>query len=173
VNVPKLEFLERYNGESLDELLAMAETYRIDSLVLAMESALQAKQEEGLRLSQEERVVLAIEGLEREVNNGGYHQFFFNSSRVYAAEIVEDLRLIGCPRQAEIAGRAVMGLGLRGAMTHEAIEEALEAGAEELEDALGALDGEYYACDEPIADRLFAFVKQNRERVMLAGRRPE
>ena len=167
--MPGAEFLERYNGESLDDLIAMAEAYRIDSLVLAMEAALQAKQEGGLALSREERVVLAIEGLEREVNNGGYHQFFFNSSRVYAAEVEEVLRLIGCHDHADIARRAVAALGVRGVITQEAIEEALDSGGEELVDVLGELNSEYYACQEPIADRLFAFVSANRARISLAG----
>jgi len=56
----------------------MEDGYRVDSLVLAMESALDAKDRR--TLSPEERVVLAVEALEREVNNGGYDQFFLRWS---------------------------------------------------------------------------------------------
>lgn len=72
-------FLEGYEGQTLQQLIAMKENYRIDSLVLAIEQALNAKPD--TELSNAERVVLAIEALEREVNNGGYHQFFINAGR--------------------------------------------------------------------------------------------
>ena len=162
-----LEFLEAYDGQSLDELLAMETTHRIDSLVLAMETALEQKAKCG-PLSPEERIILAIEGLEREINNGGYDQFFLNSSKEYARDIEAALRAIGCPQQADIAKRAVAALNIVGAITPGAIEEAQAAGGDDLTDHLNELDNEYYGCDEPIADRLFTFVKQNRSIIRLS-----
>ncbi len=162
-----LEFLETYDGQSLDELLAMESTHRIDSLVLAMEAALEMKAKR-VPLSTEERTILAVEGLEREVNNGGYDQFFLNSSKEYAAEIEAALRSIGCLRQADIARRAVAALGIAGAITPASVEEAQAAGGDELTASLGELDQEYYGCDEPIAERLFAFVKENRSNIRLS-----
>ncbi len=162
-----LAFLAKYDDQSLDELLAMENSHRIDSLVLAIEAALDMKAMRG-PLSPEERVVLAIEALEREVNNGGYDQFFLNSSNEYATEIEAALRSIGCPRQADIARRALAALRINGAITPGSINKAQEAGGEALRESLGELDGEYYSCDEPIADRLFAFVKENRDRIHLA-----
>jgi hypothetical protein len=164
--MPDLEFLEKYSGQSLDELISMEERYRVDSLVLAMESALDVKAGR-TALTPEERVILAVEALEREVNNGGYDQFFLNSSREYAGEIEAALRSIGCPQQADIARRAVALLGIDGVITNKAIEEAQAAGGEELTESLNELDNEYYGCDEPIADSLLAFVKQNRSRIRI------
>lgn len=63
--------------------------------------------------------------------------------------------------QADIARRALAALSIRGAVTPTSIEEARAAGGEERADSL---DDEYYICDEPIADRLFAFVKANRSK---------
>jgi len=40
--------------------------------------------------------------LDREVNNGGYHQFFCNSSQKFAPQIVQSLAHIGCRRAAKI-----------------------------------------------------------------------
>lgn len=162
-----LEFLEAYDGQSLDELLAMETTHRIDSLVLAIETALEQKAKRG-PLSPEERTILAIEGLEREINNGGYDQFFLNSSKEYARDIEAALRSIGCPQQADIAKRAVAALNIVGAITPGAIEAAQAAGGDELTDHLNELDNEYYGCEEPIADRLFSFVKQNRSKIRLS-----
>jgi hypothetical protein len=162
-------FLEEYGGQSLDELIAMEATHRIDSLVLAIESALDRKAVDrgAAALSPEERVVLAVEALEREVNNGGYDQFFLNSSRAYAGDLERALRAIGCPEQADIARRAVEALKIKGAVTAESVEAAHAAAGDDLSDVLGSLDDEYYSSDEPIADRLFAFVKANRAAIKL------
>lgn len=71
-----------YAGQTTDELLALAGEYRIDSLVCAFDEALGRKElafgMDGL--TPEERVVLAAEALEREVNNGGFDQLFVNVS---------------------------------------------------------------------------------------------
>jgi len=164
-----LEFLAEYNGQSLDELLAMETTHRIDSLVLAMESALIEKTE--LKgpgsLSPEEQVIVAVEALEREVNNGGYHQFFGNSSGEYAGNIEAALRAIGCQQHADIAGRAVQALGIDGPLDGDAIDAALSDGGEELHDALDPLDQEFYMCEESIENNLFAFVISRKSDIHL------
>src|SRR6266849_547049 len=107
--MPELQWLDGYNGESVDDLIALEGKYRTDSLVLAFEEALDKKAARlgDAKLSDEERVILAIEALEREVNNGGYDQFFVNSSREYAPIIVNALRRIGCPKVAEITQKAL------------------------------------------------------------------
>ena len=77
-----LKWLDRYSGESTDTLIALENEYRLDSIVLAFEEALDQKTARSGTdsLTAEEHVILAVEALEREVNNGGYSQFFFNSS---------------------------------------------------------------------------------------------
>ena len=107
--MPDLRWLEGYNGESVDELIALEGKCRTDSLVLAFEQAMDQKaarigEDE---LTAEERIILAIEALEREVNNGGYGQFFLNSSREYAPIIADALRRISCPKTAEITQKAL------------------------------------------------------------------
>ena len=59
-------FLESYGGQTIQQLIAMKDSHRIDSLVLAVEQALGSKPES--ELSEQERVVLAVEAMEREVN---------------------------------------------------------------------------------------------------------
>ncbi|MBX3437178.1 MAG: DUF4375 domain-containing protein, partial [Planctomycetaceae bacterium] len=88
-------FLDCYSGQTIQELIALKDSHRIDSLVLAVEQALRNKPD--AELSEPERVVLAVEAMEREVNNGGYQQFFGNPSREYAGFLVRALGLIRCP----------------------------------------------------------------------------
>ena len=161
-------FLERYDGQTLDELLALESAYRADSLVLAVEDALGRKAGAAgeAALSDPERAVLAVEALEREVNNGGYSQFFFNSSNRFAARIVADLDAIGCPATAAITKDAIAALGLA-EPSPEAVEARMETEDEALEDKLGACDQAYYAAGEDIAGRLFAYIRAKRDEIRL------
>ena len=96
-------FLEQYGGQTVEELIAMQDRYRIDSLLCALEMGIeQSLARRSLTdLSVPEWTLLAIEGLQREVNNGGYHQFFLNSSADYVHGIVHAMERIRtkAPRQ--------------------------------------------------------------------------
>ncbi|HEX9580814.1 MAG TPA: DMP19 family protein [Gemmatimonadales bacterium] len=59
------------------------------------------------RLTAPERVVFCLDALEREVNNGGFAQFFENSSGDYALETIEALRALGATRVAALVAQAV------------------------------------------------------------------
>ena len=158
---PGPKWLE-YSGESADQLLSLEGKYRIDSLVLAFEQAINQKAErEGMpSLTDEERVVLAVEALERELNNGGYDQFFVNSSREFAPTVVGALQRIGCKKTATITQRAIKALGTS-ALTAEAIDAAIAGDDEQRLAKLNRCDASYYKSGEPIAERLFAFIKAN------------
>ena len=57
------------------------------------------------RMDQNE-IVTCIGNLEAEVNNGGFHQFFYNSAGDDTAETIQALQAIGAARTAEIVKRA-------------------------------------------------------------------
>jgi Domain of unknown function (DUF4375) len=158
-----LQWLDRYSGESVDELIALEGKYRTDSLVLAFEQAMYQKAARvgKNRLTVEERVILAVEALEREVNNGGYDQFFLNSSREYSPTIVDALRRIGCSKTAEITQKALLIVhGLPRA------DRQTENGPwDKVQDALGECDSLYFQAPENIEESLFAFIKANREKI--------
>lgn len=170
MHMSDIQWLNEYSGESADELIALERKYQTASLVLAFEQALiqKAARIGASNLTPEERVILAVEALEREVNNGGYDQFFVNSSREHAGIVVEALRRIGCPKTAEITQKA-LGI-VRGArITDGEIENGawvLEEN-EECQEALEECDSLYYEGAEDIAGSLFAFIKANRAKVEL------
>jgi hypothetical protein len=152
-----------YSGQSADQLLSLEGMYRIDSLVRAFEQAITQKVQRGgvQSLTDEERIVLAVEALEREVNNGGYDQFFVNSSREFAPKVVSALQRIGCKKTATISQRAIKALGISD-LASEAIDAAMAGGDEQRLSRLNRCDDSYYKCAEPIAERLFAFIKANK-----------
>lgn len=58
-------------------------------------------------LTQSEQVIFCMLGLEREVNNGGFDQFFLNSSGEYKDETLDSLRRIGASYTASILEEAI------------------------------------------------------------------
>jgi hypothetical protein len=163
-----LQWLDGYSGESGDELIALEGKYRTDSLVLAFEQAMDQKAARvgQNNLTAEERVILAIEALEREVNNGGYGQFFVNSSREFAPILVDALRRIGCSRTAEITEKALK-IVQKIPMTEHEIANGTWEENEERQDALDECDSLYFQRPENIEESLFAFIKANRAKIEL------
>jgi Domain of unknown function (DUF4375) len=157
-------FLDRYSGQTLDELLAMTSAYREDSIILAIEQALQQKARADL--AHPERVVLAVEGLEREVNNGGYNQFFLNEAG-FAHDIVAALSEIGCPETARITADATAVLGLRPSWTIDQIQAAAADMPDDADERLGQLDDEFFEYPDPIEDRLLAYIRANAAGIRL------
>jgi Domain of unknown function (DUF4375) len=109
--------------------------------------------------------VLAVEALEREVNNGGYSQFFVNSSE-FAPTIVEALERIGCKKTATITQRAIKALGIS-EVTTKTIDTAMATEDERCLTKLSRCDDAYYNSPESIAERLFAFIKTNKASIKL------
>lgn len=156
------KWLDGYSGESTEQLLSLEGEYRTDSLALAFEQGINQKAElQGLQsLTIEERTVLAVEALEREVNNGGYNQFFVNSSRKFAAIIVSALQRIDCNKAANITQKAIEALGTSD-LRPGAIEAAIRMPNEKRDANLNRCDDLYYKSTERIAERLFKFIKGN------------
>lgn len=104
-----------YAGQTTSELIACKNTHSIASLLCAFEWGIQAKVGPGgeEELTKDERLVLAVMALQREVNNGGYSQFFTNSSRRFVPIIVDSLRRIGCVRTGPITTRAITALRIQ------------------------------------------------------------
>jgi hypothetical protein len=155
----------RCAGKSVDELLAITNGNEIE-FIQALEMAIQQKSERvGVDdMTEEEIIVLAVEALEREVNNGGYSQFFVNSSREYIPIIVHALLSIGCPKTAEITKSAIAAAGFQG-LAPMALAEALDAycGADDQE--LDECDQLYYRSGEYIGGKLIDFVKANKNAI--------
>jgi hypothetical protein len=165
VAMPELPWLEGYSGQAVDDLIALEGKYRTDSLVLVFEQALDQKwARDGVeKMSEEELIVLAIEAMEREVNNGGWGQFFVNSSE-FAPAIVNALQRIGCPKTATIAQKAVKTVE-KSPITEEEIENGTWEECEERQEGLGECDNLYFERPENIEESLFAFIKANRSKI--------
>lgn len=161
------KWLDRYSGQTTDELIRLQGEYRTDSVVLAFEQALDQKAERMGQdsLTGEEKVVLAIEGLEREVNNGGYDQFFINSSKEYAPIVVDALNRISCADAALLTQQAIDVLGIKGQITVEAIDRIMEDESTERDERLEEYNERYYEIVGDLAGPLLEFIKKNKDKI--------
>ena len=107
------------------------------------------------QLPQALKVNYFIWELEGEVNNGGYEQYFGNSSGYYKDKIVGALQIVGAYKAADITQRAIT---LNSKLTNNS-SDALE---EEVSIALYELDGEFYDVGQgDIGQKPDMYVRQN------------
>jgi len=158
------KWLEGSGDRTIEQLIDLEHEYRIDSVVVAIEDTLMDKPS----LTATEHIVLAGEAMEREVNSGGFKQFFSYTNE-YAPILVAALRKIGVPKAAVIAEKAMRALGAEPDWSSEEYEEAASYENESVIAALNECDDAYYANDEAIADRLFEFIKTNRSDINLGA----
>jgi hypothetical protein len=165
----ELKWLDYYSGQTTDELIALEGEYRTDSLIIAFEQALDQKAARfgENSLTEEERVILAVEALEREVNNGGYNQLFVNSSKEFASFFVSALNRIGCEVTARLTQQAIDILGIQGPITVEAIDRVMDFENEYRRQKLYECDNQYFEASEDIAGALIEFIKSNRDKITL------
>ncbi|QCW98861.1 DUF4375 domain-containing protein [Aggregatimonas sangjinii] len=82
---------------------------RENMIVMEIDTYLNKKSKYGKeieKLNSSQRILLIIENLEREINNGGFHQFYWNSSGDYAMETVTALKQIGAIKTARVVKKA-------------------------------------------------------------------
>lgn len=105
-NGQDMGFFKKKPTFNIDEILKKSDPTEI---VMAIDEHLNQKSNYGEDievLTEPERVILFIENLEREINNGGFNQFYFNSSGDFSHETVDVLIKIGATKTSEIVRMA-------------------------------------------------------------------
>lgn len=115
-------------------------------------------------LSEAETTAYVVDGLEREVNNGGFSQFYFNSAGDQARETVEALRRIGAGRMAALVERANGAFGADGpSPDREARWQQLEALGDTASELWSELDDSFYEYPDDLTGLMRAYVAAHRE----------
>jgi hypothetical protein len=114
-------------------------------------------------LSPPEQVFVSIWEVEAEVNNGGFQQYFCNSSGVNTPSLVVAFRAIGAGNMAEIAGLAIGACGANVPWSdHDARRSRLEA----LDDGhFDVLDEAFFAYPDNLTALLYRYVADHREQI--------
>jgi len=114
-----------------------------------------------VRLSPPEKVFVLVWGLEADLNNGGFHQYFFNSHSDHAAAAPDALRAIGAPKTAAIVERAIE-IFPNGAPTDRCTRQELLEELDPENEVFEGLDEEFLAYPHDLTTLLAAFARANR-----------
>jgi hypothetical protein len=116
-------------------------------------------------LSAAERVFMQVWWVEAEVNNGGFHQFYFNSAGNDAADTPAALEAIGAAKTAAIVRRANArfpgGEPPANRYARQGVLDQLDPDIRVFSD----LDHEFYTGPEDLEALLYAFVIAHRAEI--------
>ena len=137
------------------------------NLVVELDMWIAKKCEYGDRmeaLSEAERIFYVNNSLEMEVNNGGFAQFFFNSSGAFAAEVEQSLRAIGADATADICKKAVEAFGQPLPLDQLERDKLLEEiFTDEIAEILDGCDETFFQYQDDLAALNYQFVMEHRD----------
>jgi len=111
-----------------------------------------------------QKVFSSIWAVESEVNNGGFSQYFLNSSCETAGFVTMALETIGAPNTADLCRRAITAAFPDGLPSNpETIRSLASDFSDEIEDKLDALDREFYRYPHDLTQLLFSYVSRHPE----------
>jgi hypothetical protein len=116
------------------------------------------------KLSVPEKVFVCVWGLEAEVNNGGFDQFYFNSTGDLAADTLDALITIGALNAGEIVREANAVFGPDGPDKDlKNRQEQLGSLGEKVHETLDELDKKFWKYPDNLESLLTSYVRENRK----------
>ncbi len=159
-------FFVNANAQSEFDLEKTLKIERRDMIVMEIDTYLNEKSNYGEnieKLNSSQQTFLFVENLEREINNGGFNQFYFNSSGDFSQETVNALLEIGAKKTAEIIKKAnsefKSGIVPKDRTERQTELELIEKNAEE---NWNKCDSEFYEYKDDLTELLIAFVIKNK-----------
>jgi hypothetical protein len=114
--------------------------------------------------SHPQKVFSSIWAVESEVNNGGFSEYFRNTSSETAGFVAEALDEVGAPNTASICRRAIEAAFPSGLpASPEAVTSAASRFPIETQGKLNALDQEFFEYPHNLTDLLYAYVCEHPE----------
>jgi hypothetical protein len=115
-------------------------------------------------LTEPEKVVFCLDKLEQEVNNGGFEQYFRNSSGDHAVVTPAALRTLGASQVAAIVEKALeLFPNRQPSRVRDEREAQMESWGAEQRKVLEPLDQAFLAYPEPLAQLERAYVREHQE----------
>jgi hypothetical protein len=139
---------------------------RRDMIVMEIDTYLNEKSEYGEKiekLNSSQRTFLFVENLEREINNGGFNQFYFNSSGDFSQETLNAFLEIGAEKTAKIVENANSEFD-NGNVPKDRTERQnkLELIEEKAEENWEKCNTEFYEYQDDLTELLIAFILKNK-----------
>ena len=136
------------------------------AFLVAMSERLCEKCGEGERLaalSPEERTAYVVDAFQREVNNGGFEQYLYNSSGALAGELLDALHAVGAEGIAEIYRPALAALPGEWPEDEEERRALLDKVlTERVSERLDQCDERFYERSGDLEELLYRYIVKNR-----------
>ncbi len=152
-----------------DEDMTLSEIWNIENknnFVIEMSMYLAQKCEYGDKieaLNEKQRVIYITQAVEMEVNNGGFAQYFFNSSGDFANEIVDAYRKIGAEKTAKICEKAISIYGGEVPKDRAQREDVLTADDENIDKLLEECDNKFFEYEDDLIELSYEYIMNNKE----------
>jgi hypothetical protein len=145
-----------------DGRLAPSELYSLpdDRLATELWRRLELKEQAGA-LSASELAIVCVMNVDAEVNNGGFDQFFFNSSGDHASETGPALRRVGLADVADLYDRALKGFPGTPLQDTGARREQMRSVPRETERVWSELDLAYYKLKVDVVAAVARFARSH------------
>ncbi len=115
------------------------------------------------RLTEPQKIFYFNQNLEREINNGGFSQYFYNSSGDFAHDTILSLQTIGANKTAHILQQAIdqfpNSLVPQERAKRQEVLERFEDSANEI---LEELDQTFYKYEDNLNELNIEYIRQNR-----------
>ena len=135
-----------------------------NALVIDTFSAIDEKCEYGdtmEKLNEYERIFYVVQILEQEVNNGGFFQFFYNSSGDHSNEIVDAFTKIGAHKTAEICKKALAVFSSKVPADREERQNLLES--LDCEDVFDECDDAFYDYEDDLEALNYSYITKHQK----------
>ena len=119
------------------------------------------------KFSKEQRYLFAMTWLFSAVHNGGFHQFFWNATGMVWQDALKGFALISSKKLLEIADKVTKVYGK--APSFDRLERQRDLDNDEMYEALDKVDTEFYAMDLEEYNKVFYWVKENKEKFVFEG----
>lgn len=114
-------------------------------------------------LTEAEKTFIYVEMLEAEINNGGFDQYFYNTSGDYYSESLQAYKTIGAHKTVKIIEEAFKLFPVNPIpKDNEKRQDILENVDKETSKKWNALEDKFYEYEENIGGLLLEFVKKNK-----------
>jgi hypothetical protein len=151
-------------GLNLDSLLSSSDTTNMIITIDNHINSLLRPDDDLNRLTQPQKNFYYIQELEREVNNGGFSQYFYNSSGDYAHETILALKAIEAENTVKILKSAINEfpdhLVPKDRVKRQEMLSKIEGKAEEI---WSNLDSEFYTYPDDLSELNIVYIKKNKK----------
>ena len=113
------------------------------------------------KLNEHERIIFITQSLEEEVNNGGFSQFFYNSSGNFSNELVDAFTKIGAFKTAEICKKAVAVFGRSIPTDRNEREELLDN--LDVDSLLDECDDAFYEYEDDLVELNYTYIMEHSD----------